>query len=233
MDRFYLIVADAETYRAGGRVHLAGSLWRRCWDRTDRLLRPLRSRSGLLTAELVHLDTGRTAVLKKIAVRSANLFAASVGLPSDLAIKCYTAYAFHRWVEPLAFLCLIGDASEDHRGIEGASNPDFVPSHSLYAPYEGAPEESDQYYAEVTRGGAGSPGDPFDDLADIYVGRLAVGTTEEFAWNLNRIRPIHWSRSVTPHNTSPHGSSPFGLPRNLPAASSWVPRTLWEMAEKT
>lgn len=125
------------------------------------------------------------------------------GLPSDLAIKSYTAYAFHRWVEPLAFLCLVGDASEDHRGIEGASNPDFVPSHSLYAPYEGAPEESDQYYAEVTRGGTGSPGDPFDDLADIYVGRLAVGSTDEFAWNLNRIRSYEaqveeasWKRRV-------------------------------------
>ncbi len=125
------------------------------------------------------------------------------GLPSDLAIKCYTTYAFHRWVQPLVFLCLIGDASEDHRGIEGDSDPDFVPSHSLYATYEGAPEETDQYYAEVTRGGSGSPGDPFDDLSDLYVGRLAVGDAEELAWNLDRIRSFEsqeseqsWKRRV-------------------------------------
>ncbi|MAF27412.1 MAG: hypothetical protein CME07_06055 [Gemmatimonadetes bacterium] len=100
------------------------------------------------------------------------------------AIKSYAAYAFHRWGSPLAFLCLFGDASEDHRAVGGRSDPDFIPSHSLWAQYEGAPEESDQYYAELTRT---APGAAFDDLPDIFVGRLAVGTADEAAWNVERI----------------------------------------------
>ena len=100
------------------------------------------------------------------------------------AIKAYACYAFHRWSVPIEFLCLLGDASEDHRRITSESEPDLVPSHSLWAQHEGAPEESDQYFAEVTRDGLGE----FDALADLYVGRLAVNTLEEFDWNLERIR---------------------------------------------
>jgi hypothetical protein len=99
------------------------------------------------------------------------------------AIKAYAAYAYHRWTDPIVFLCLIGDASEDHRGVTQSSDPDLVPSHSLWANYRGAPEESDQYYAEVTRGGSGE----FDDLPDLYVGRIAVNTPDELDWNLRRI----------------------------------------------
>ncbi len=99
------------------------------------------------------------------------------------AIKAYSAYAFHRWTEPIVFLCLIGDASEDHRGVTPNSDPDLVPSHSLFATYEGAPEESDQYYAEVTR----TPSGQFDDLPDLYVGRISVNTPDELEWNLVRI----------------------------------------------
>ncbi|NNE44100.1 MAG: hypothetical protein HKN12_07815, partial [Gemmatimonadetes bacterium] len=100
------------------------------------------------------------------------------------AIKSYAAYAYQRWTDPLAFLLLVGDANEDHRGITVESDQDYLPSHSLWASYEGAPEESDQYYAEVTRDGGGS----FDDLSDIYVGRMSVGTPEEMEWNVERIK---------------------------------------------
>lgn len=100
------------------------------------------------------------------------------------AIKAYSAYAYHRWSEPVAFLLLVGDASEDHRGVSNNADPDFVPSHSLWTQYEGSPEESDQYYAEVTRSG---PGQPWDDLSDIYVGRLPVGNLSELDWNVQRI----------------------------------------------
>jgi hypothetical protein len=100
------------------------------------------------------------------------------------AIKAYACYAYHRWTDPIIFLCLIGDASEDHRGVTPESSPDLVPSHSLWAQHEGAPEETDQYYAELTRDGLGQ----FDELADIYVGRLALNTLEEMSWNFERIR---------------------------------------------
>jgi hypothetical protein len=106
------------------------------------------------------------------------------GSRSPRAIKAYAAYAYHRWSTPLVFLTLIGDGNEDHRNARLDSTPDLVPSHSLFADYEGAPEDSDQYYGELTRA---LPGAPFDDLADIYVGRLSVGTPEELAWNLERI----------------------------------------------
>ncbi len=108
------------------------------------------------------------------------------GMRDPHAMKAYAAYAFHRWSEPLAFLCLVGDASEDHRGLYSQSDPDFVPSHSLHASYEGEPEETDQYYAEVTHGAPADP-DGFDDLSDLYVGRLAVTTAEELEWNIERI----------------------------------------------
>ena len=103
------------------------------------------------------------------------------------AIKAYTAYAFHRWTTPIAFLCLIGDASEDHRDILSDSDPDLLPSHSLFASYQGETEESDQYYAEVTRGEPADP-DGFDDTPDLYVGRLALNTPEELDWNIARIQ---------------------------------------------
>ena len=109
------------------------------------------------------------------------------GMRSPRAIKAYTAYAFHRWSTPISFLCLIGDASEDHRDLLADSDPDLLPSHSLWASYEGAPEESDQYYAEVTRGLPADP-DGFDDIPDLYVGRLALNTAEEMDWNLERIQ---------------------------------------------
>lgn len=109
------------------------------------------------------------------------------GMVDPRAIKAYVTYAFHRWGTPPAFLSLIGDANEDHRGVRSESDPDFIPSHSLWASYEGAPEESDQYYAELTRGGFADP-DGFDDLADLYVGRLSVGSPEELSWNIERIR---------------------------------------------
>jgi hypothetical protein len=107
------------------------------------------------------------------------------GRIDPLALKAYAAYAYHRWETPIVFLLLVGDASEDHRGVGANADPDFVPSHSLYAVYEGAPEESDQYYAEVTRNESGTG---WDDLSDLYVGRLPVGSVEELAWNVRRIR---------------------------------------------
>jgi hypothetical protein len=106
------------------------------------------------------------------------------GSRSPRAIKAYAAYAYHRWSTPLVFLTLFGDGNEDHRNARLDSTPDLLPSHSLFADYEGAPEDSDQYYGEMTRA---LPGGSFDDLVDIYVGRLPVGTPEELAWNLERI----------------------------------------------
>jgi hypothetical protein len=101
------------------------------------------------------------------------------------ALKAFAAYGYHRWADPIVFLLLVGDASEDHRGISADSDADFLPSHSLWASYEGSPEETDQYYAEVTRATPGSG--PWDDLSDLFVGRLPVGSTEEMDWNVDRI----------------------------------------------
>ncbi|HMB70198.1 MAG TPA: C25 family cysteine peptidase [bacterium] len=100
------------------------------------------------------------------------------------ALKAFAAYAYHRWSDPIAFLLLVGDANEDHRRVSTNADEDFIPSHSLWTQYEGAAEDTDQYYAEVTRPG---PGQPWDDLADLYVGRLPVGDAEELSWNITRI----------------------------------------------
>jgi hypothetical protein len=101
------------------------------------------------------------------------------------ALKAFAAYAYHRWADPIAFLLLVGDANEDHRRVSANADVDYLPSHSLWASYEGAPEETDQYYAEVTRATPGAG--PWDDLADLYVGRLPVGSAAEMDWNVDRI----------------------------------------------
>ncbi|MGQ0722586.1 MAG: C25 family cysteine peptidase [Candidatus Eiseniibacteriota bacterium] len=101
------------------------------------------------------------------------------------ALKAFAAYGYHRWADPIVFLLLVGDASEDHRRVSADADVDYLPSHSLWASYEGSPEDTDQYYAEVTRATPGSG--PWDDLADLYVGRLPVGTTAEMDWNVDRI----------------------------------------------
>ncbi|MFN8176732.1 MAG: C25 family cysteine peptidase [bacterium] len=106
------------------------------------------------------------------------------GTRDPVAIKCYTAYAYHRWSDPIVFLTLVGDASEDARGIGSLADRDLLPSHSLWEDYDGAPTESDQYFAEVTHDDTGA----FDDLSDFFVGRLSVNTPDELSWNVDRIR---------------------------------------------
>jgi hypothetical protein len=127
------------------------------------------------------------------------------GQRSPRAIKSFGAYAFHRWTMPIEHLCLIGDGSEDTRGVTANSMPDFIPSHGLWASYEGAYDVSDQYLCEVTRG-TPADADGFDDVADFHVGRLPVGNTEELDWNLQRIREYEaqgqnqlWRRRVMLH----------------------------------
>jgi hypothetical protein len=126
------------------------------------------------------------------------------GQRSPRALKGFTAYAFHRWATPIEHLLLVGDGSEDTRGVTATSMPDFVPSHGLWASYEGAYDVSDQYYCEVTRGNPADP-DGFDDLADFHVGRLPVSDAEELDWNIQRIRAYEaggrelWRRRVLLH----------------------------------
>lgn len=112
------------------------------------------------------------------------------GTRDPVALKSYAAYAFHRWADPIVFLTLVGDASEDHRTVDARADRDLLPSHSLWTDYEGVPEETDQYYAEVTHDGLGA----FDDLSDLYVGRLAVNTPDELTWNVDRIRRYETER---------------------------------------
>ena len=125
------------------------------------------------------------------------------GAKSSDAIRAFSAYAYHRWSTPIAFLCLIGDANEDHRRVELDAAPDLLPSHSLWADWEAAAEDTDLYYAQVTRP---SPGDPFDEIPDLYVGRIAVNTPDELEWNVLRIERYEtfasdglWRRRVLFH----------------------------------
>jgi hypothetical protein len=158
--------------------------------------------SGLLTGGLgarwvAVAEDGLVGRVQPLAAHRAQRYSTQVTPLSDVwdvfgngarhpdALKAYAAYAYHRWADPVVFLLLVGDASEDHRGVESQSDPDLLPSHSLWAQYEGAPEETDQYYGEVTRATPGTGA--WDDLADIYVGRLSVGTPEELDWNVERI----------------------------------------------
>ncbi|MGH2570723.1 MAG: C25 family cysteine peptidase, partial [bacterium] len=126
------------------------------------------------------------------------------GQRAPRALKSFATYAFHRWTTPIEYLLLVGDGNEDTRGVTASSMPDFVPSHGLWASYEGAYDVSDQYYCEVTRGNPADP-DGFDDLSDFHVGRLPVSDADELDWNVRRIRAYEeggrelWRRRVLLH----------------------------------
>ena len=93
-----------------------------------------------------------------------------------LALKAYAdLHAYHRWeTTPSSFCTLVGDASEDHIGLGGVQRRCRISCRVTASTrsYEGAPEESDQYYAEITRDAPGISRSTIS--SDIFVGRLAV-----------------------------------------------------------
>jgi hypothetical protein len=138
---------------------------------------------------IVAPDTLRSQALALAAQRSAQFPSATValtsdiydefngGLPSDAAVKDFIRYAYEHWVEPPAYVLLMGEGSYDPRNLLGNSRIDFVPVHFTRTDDFG-PVADDNWYACVS----GS-----DQLPDIALGRLAVSTVPQYAqWENKR-----------------------------------------------
>ncbi|KPJ61661.1 MAG: hypothetical protein AMJ46_00865 [Latescibacteria bacterium DG_63] len=99
------------------------------------------------------------------------------GRRSSRAVKRYMKYAFNSWGTPL-FLLLVGDASEDYKGLAERSDTDYLPTHLILSPVVGSLGKelvgSDQWYVTALDGIE-------DDYPDMYVGRLPVGSSEELS----------------------------------------------------
>lgn len=97
------------------------------------------------------------------------------GRRSPRAIKRYMQYAYNTWGTPL-FLLLVGDASEDYKGIEETSNPDFVPTYLILSEISGpAGRElvsNEQWYVTALDGVE-------DNYPDMYIGRLPVDNNDQ------------------------------------------------------
>jgi hypothetical protein len=105
------------------------------------------------------------------------------GMPSPDAIRRYMKYALTWWETPPAYLLLVGDASEDHARRVLRNDIDYVPSHPEYTDviFDSADrwDASDNWY--VLLDGPRLIDAATDDLVDILVGRMSVGSLGELA----------------------------------------------------
>jgi hypothetical protein len=102
------------------------------------------------------------------------------GLKSTRAIKDYLDYAFREWSGTPQFVLLVGDASEDTRGLSGVSQPDYIPT-VLGAGSFSYPQmtASDQWYI--------SSDEPDLYLPQMFIGRLPVSSVGELNLVVSKI----------------------------------------------
>jgi len=87
------------------------------------------------------------------------------GLPDPVAIRNLLAYATRYWATAPAYVCFLGDASEDPKNYSGFNVPDLVPTYSNYFdPSLRLQFISDDWFAFL--------GGPGDQLFDLVIGRL-------------------------------------------------------------
>ena len=95
------------------------------------------------------------------------------------AIQRFLAEAYRNWDPAPTFLLLGGDASEDYRNDTADSDPDWVPTMMHYADVGGTNGKelagTDNWYVGFLHPGD----DPLDDLPEMIVARLPVGSEEE------------------------------------------------------
>lgn len=91
------------------------------------------------------------------------------GVRDPIAIKRYLRWGFDRWTVKPQFVLLVGDGSDDHRGLDPDSGPDFVPSTNVM--WRGEPVPADNWYADLDD----------DFMLDLYLGRLPAGSVSELS----------------------------------------------------
>jgi len=101
------------------------------------------------------------------------------GLPSDVAIRNYCRYAFENWTRTPQYVLLVGDASEDMRGIESSAAPNYMPTHVFRGTSGGKLVGSDQWFVSFV--------DDDLHLPQIMIGRLPSSGTDEVALVADKI----------------------------------------------
>jgi hypothetical protein len=92
------------------------------------------------------------------------------GFVAPEAIRNYFNYAYNEWTRQPQFALLVGDASEDTKGLLAASQPNFVPTIMFRVDDTHNMGASDQWYTSTVE----SPYEP-----QMFIGRLPVSGTNE------------------------------------------------------
>lgn len=111
----------------------------------------------------------------------------SGGLPYPEALKDFLRDAYRNWRRPApSYVFLLGDASIDYRDFLGSGKKSRVPAH--LSPTTGlSVTPDDNWYAAV---------DGDDDLPDLFIGRVSVGSAEAAAAAVAKI--VAYERAPRP-----------------------------------
>ena len=99
------------------------------------------------------------------------------GLPGPQALRNYFMYAFEEWDRQPQFVLLVGDASEDTRGVLSTSSPDYMPTY-LFMGGDDKILASDQWYVRS---------DQPDYLPQLFIGRLPASGNAQLSNFISKI----------------------------------------------
>ncbi len=101
------------------------------------------------------------------------------GLVDPQAFKNYFKYAFYNWSRQPQFALLVGDASEDTRGLLSTSSPNYLPTYIASLAPNTDLIGSDEWMVSFV--------DETPYLPQMYIGRLPVGSGGQLSSLVSRI----------------------------------------------
>jgi len=102
------------------------------------------------------------------------------GLPGPEGIRNYFRYAYEQWDPQPQFALLVGDASEDTRGVLSSSGPNLMPTYMESQANNADLIGSDSYYVSFE--------DSSPYLPQMYIGRLPAGPTTQLETEIAKIK---------------------------------------------
>lgn len=102
------------------------------------------------------------------------------GLPGPEGIKNYFRYAWEQWDRQPQFGLLVGDGSEDTRGVLSSSGPNLMPTYIESQANNAELIGSDSYYVSF------DDQDPY--LPSMYIGRMPAGPTTQLETEIAKIK---------------------------------------------
>ena len=100
------------------------------------------------------------------------------GLVDPEALKNYFKYAFYEWSLQPQFAMLVGDASEDARGLTSTSSPNYLPTYIVSLAPSSELIGSDEWMVAFV--------DETPYLPQMYIGRLPVGSSGQLSSLVSR-----------------------------------------------